>query len=128
MTNCSENEPIAVTWGVFPGKEIIQPTIVDTISFKVWKVCYLSYHLVYYLMWWSFHLFRMKHLDFGLTSGRRSIRKKATHAMCCRTSTTLIAWSTWSTTTFPSKPASGPFSNRRSSDNSTICYVFTMSV
>jgi len=27
----------AVTWGVFPGREIIQPTVVDTESFKVWK-------------------------------------------------------------------------------------------
>jgi methylenetetrahydrofolate reductase (NADPH) len=35
--NCPQNTPIAVTWGVFPGKEIIQPTVVDPISFKVWK-------------------------------------------------------------------------------------------
>eukprot|EP01064_Diplonema_japonicum_P028827 TRINITY_DN4521_c1_g1_i1.p1 TRINITY_DN4521_c1_g1~~TRINITY_DN4521_c1_g1_i1.p1 ORF type:complete len:618 (+),score=163.08 TRINITY_DN4521_c1_g1_i1:70-1923(+) len=27
----------AVTWGVFPGKEIIQPTVVDTVSFLEWK-------------------------------------------------------------------------------------------
>eukprot|EP01112_Ceratiomyxa_fruticulosa_P001734 TRINITY_DN118_c0_g3_i1.p1 TRINITY_DN118_c0_g3~~TRINITY_DN118_c0_g3_i1.p1 ORF type:complete len:590 (-),score=124.48 TRINITY_DN118_c0_g3_i1:117-1886(-) len=27
----------AVTWGVFPGKEIIQPTVVDAESFVVWK-------------------------------------------------------------------------------------------
>ncbi len=27
----------AVTWGVFPGREIIQPTVVDTESFRVWK-------------------------------------------------------------------------------------------
>ncbi|KAK1283906.1 putative methylenetetrahydrofolate reductase [Acorus calamus] len=26
-----------VTWGVFPGKEIIQPTVVDPASFVVWK-------------------------------------------------------------------------------------------
>ncbi len=30
--------PTAVTWGVFPGKEIVQPTVVDPMSFKVWKV------------------------------------------------------------------------------------------
>lgn len=30
--------PNAVTWGVFPGKEIIQPTVVDPISFVSWKV------------------------------------------------------------------------------------------
>ncbi|KAL6066042.1 Methylenetetrahydrofolate reductase [Balamuthia mandrillaris] len=28
---------VAVTWGVFPGKEIIQPTVVDTNTFLVWK-------------------------------------------------------------------------------------------
>eukprot|EP01133_Synstelium_polycarpum_P016090 gene16090-19147_t len=27
----------AVTWGIFPGKEIIQPTVVDNASFVVWK-------------------------------------------------------------------------------------------
>jgi len=27
----------AVTWGVFPGKEILQPTVVDPESFVVWK-------------------------------------------------------------------------------------------
>ncbi|KAJ8319772.1 hypothetical protein KUTeg_001359 [Tegillarca granosa] len=36
-TNCDSNLPIAVTWGVFPGKEIIQPTVVDPIAFKTWK-------------------------------------------------------------------------------------------
>ncbi|CAG8713325.1 24289_t:CDS:2 [Dentiscutata erythropus] len=29
--------PNAVTWGVFPGKEIIQPTIVEAVSFMAWK-------------------------------------------------------------------------------------------
>ena len=28
----------AVTWGVFPGKEVVQPTVVDPHSFSVWKV------------------------------------------------------------------------------------------
>lgn len=37
-TNCSQDSSIAVTWGVFPGKEIIQPTIVDIVSFQVWRV------------------------------------------------------------------------------------------
>lgn len=36
-TNCDQSEPIAVTWGVFPGKEIVQPTVVDPIAFTVWK-------------------------------------------------------------------------------------------
>jgi len=29
---------IAVTWGVFPGKQILQPTIVDPVSLNTWKV------------------------------------------------------------------------------------------
>jgi len=28
---------LAVTWGIFPGKQVVQPTIVCPISFKVWK-------------------------------------------------------------------------------------------
>ena len=27
----------AVTWGVFPGREVLQPTVVDVESFLVWK-------------------------------------------------------------------------------------------
>ena len=26
-----------MTWGVFPGREVLQPTVVDPVSFKVWK-------------------------------------------------------------------------------------------
>jgi len=36
-TNTSSEGPNAVTWGVFPGKEIVQPTIVESISFLAWK-------------------------------------------------------------------------------------------
>lgn len=36
-TNAPSDGPNAVTWGVFPGKEIVQPTIVETISFIAWK-------------------------------------------------------------------------------------------
>ena len=42
ITNCDPTQPIAVTWGVFPGKEIIQPTVVDPVSFQIWKVCALE--------------------------------------------------------------------------------------
>ena len=37
QTNAPSEGPNAVTWGVFPGKEIVQPTIVETISFLAWK-------------------------------------------------------------------------------------------
>jgi len=36
-TNAKSDGPNAVTWGVFPGKEIQQPTIVEAISFLAWK-------------------------------------------------------------------------------------------
>ena len=35
--NVDENEVNAVTWGVFRGKEIIQPTVVDHQAFSLWK-------------------------------------------------------------------------------------------
>ncbi|CAJ0573129.1 unnamed protein product, partial [Mesorhabditis spiculigera] len=37
LTNSEKTTPIAVTWGVFPGCEIAQPTVVDPITFRVWK-------------------------------------------------------------------------------------------
>lgn len=37
ITNCNPHNAIAVTWGVFPGKEIIQPTVVDPVAFHYWK-------------------------------------------------------------------------------------------
>ncbi|KAH8930151.1 methylenetetrahydrofolate reduct [Atractiella rhizophila] len=36
-TNNTHEGPNAVTWGVFPGKEIVQPTIVEVVSFLAWK-------------------------------------------------------------------------------------------
>lgn len=36
-TNNQIDGPIAVTWGVFPGREIAQPTIVEASSFMAWK-------------------------------------------------------------------------------------------
>ncbi|XP_077787158.1 methylenetetrahydrofolate reductase (NADPH)-like isoform X3 [Podarcis muralis] len=37
ITNAHEMQPNAVTWGIFPGREIIQPTVVDPVSFMYWK-------------------------------------------------------------------------------------------
>lgn len=36
-TNANEDDINAVTWGVFPGEEILQPTIVEKVSFLAWK-------------------------------------------------------------------------------------------
>ena len=38
ISNLGPTDVNAVTWGVFPAKEIIQPTVVDPQSFAVWKV------------------------------------------------------------------------------------------
>lgn len=38
LTNAPEMQPNAVTWGIFPGREIVQPTVVDPVSFMYWKV------------------------------------------------------------------------------------------
>ncbi|EDO40835.1 predicted protein [Nematostella vectensis] len=37
FTNANMYSPNAVTWGVFPGSEILQPTVVDPIAFHYWK-------------------------------------------------------------------------------------------
>lgn len=37
QTNSREDDINAVTWGVFPGEEILQPTIVEKVSFLAWK-------------------------------------------------------------------------------------------
>ena len=36
-TNTPDEGPNAVTWGIFPNREIVQPTIVETVSFLAWK-------------------------------------------------------------------------------------------
>jgi len=36
-TNIKSRKPLAVTWGVFPGQEILQPTIVDPVAFDHWR-------------------------------------------------------------------------------------------
>eukprot|EP00249_Psilotum_nudum_P004775 c18272_g1_i2 orf=659-1780(-) len=37
FSNIGPNDVNAVTWGVFPAKEVVQPTVVDPVSFMVWK-------------------------------------------------------------------------------------------
>ena len=34
-----DNGRNAVTWGVFPGQEVVQTTIIERESFLAWKVC-----------------------------------------------------------------------------------------
>ena len=37
-TNMEKGDANAVTWGVFPGKELVTTTLIEEISFKAWKV------------------------------------------------------------------------------------------
>ncbi len=37
LTNTSNDGPNAVTWGIYPGREVLQPTVVEKISFLAWK-------------------------------------------------------------------------------------------
>ncbi|KAI1618769.1 methylenetetrahydrofolate reductase [Exophiala viscosa] len=37
LTNAKDEGPNAVTWGIFPNREVVQPTIVETVSFLAWK-------------------------------------------------------------------------------------------
>ncbi|EYU36618.1 hypothetical protein MIMGU_mgv1a003262mg [Erythranthe guttata] len=37
ISNANKTDVNAVTWGVFPAKEIVQPTVVDPASFMIWK-------------------------------------------------------------------------------------------
>jgi methylenetetrahydrofolate reductase (NADPH) len=37
IQNVSDDDVNAVTWGIFPGREIIQPTVVDHTAFCIWK-------------------------------------------------------------------------------------------
>ena len=36
-SNSTPGTATAVTWGVFPGREVVQPTVVDAEAFQVWK-------------------------------------------------------------------------------------------
>jgi len=38
VTNANVYSSNAVTWGAFPGSEILQPTVVDPVAFHFWKV------------------------------------------------------------------------------------------
>ncbi|KAI9824117.1 MAG: hypothetical protein M1832_002187 [Thelocarpon impressellum] len=86
-TNAPGDGPNAVTWGVFPGKEIVQPTIVETISFLAWKDeayrlgsdwahCHAasspSRHLIESMME-TWYLMNIVHNDFHETRGLFSL-------------------------------------------------------
>ncbi|XP_064642240.1 methylenetetrahydrofolate reductase (NADPH)-like isoform X2 [Lineus longissimus] len=76
-SNCDEMQPLAVTWGVFPGKEIMQPTVVDPIAFKFWKIVACVWEVEPKLLECrepaasDRRVFQTRHLDSGESSGQR---------------------------------------------------------
>lgn len=38
LTNMDKGDANAVTWGVFAGKEVVTPTLIEEVSFKAWRV------------------------------------------------------------------------------------------
>jgi len=95
-TNC-KNESMALTWGVFPDREIVQPTVMDKQSFKVWKE---------------------EAFALGDRSGsrctrraprpRRSSRRSSPSTSSCRSWTTTSSTATSSTSSTPPPPSSAP--------------------
>lgn len=71
MTNTDDGEANTVTWGIFPGKEIVQPTIIGKVSFCAWKVHSLS----------SYSEIRMKPSQFGM-NGPNYIRFNRLPQIC----------------------------------------------
>jgi hypothetical protein len=71
VTNTDEDAANTVTWGVFPGKEIVQPTIIGKVSFCAWKVWPLS----------LYSEIRMKRLQFGM-NGPNYIRFNHLQRIC----------------------------------------------
>eukprot|EP01135_Chromosphaera_perkinsii_P004436 Nk52_evm14s281 gene=Nk52_evmTU14s281 len=49
----SSNTPNAVTWGIFPSREVIQPTVVDPVSFVVWKDEAFQLWKIHWLNWYK---------------------------------------------------------------------------
>lgn len=53
-SNMADGGRNAVTWGVFPGQEIAQSTIIEKPSFLAWKVCAIFVFSTD--LWIDFHL------------------------------------------------------------------------
>lgn len=75
-----ETERNAVTWGVFPGQEIVQSTIIEQESFLTWKVRSTRTFSTQVLEWRSagrglFHLDRLGETVLSRVAGTTTIGK-----------------------------------------------------
>lgn len=102
----SPSDVNAVTWAVFPGKEIVQSTIIEEVSFLSWKVRRFRLSLLprsfytdsSYLRFGRTAITRRRPSQYGRT-GRSSIRPNRPRESFCRTSPTSIGSSVSSATT-----------------------------
>lgn len=78
-TNTTSEGPNAVTWGVFPGKEVVQPTIVEAISFMAWKVRSLLPLTTVRASLTVTTTYRMRRTN-SATSGQKSTSRARRHA------------------------------------------------
>lgn len=92
-TSTNDDARNAVTWGVFPGQEIVQTTIIERESFLAWKVCMPSY----YRCGESLHPSRMRHFHYGPT-GRRFMHPNHQSANCSKAFGKKGGWLASSTT------------------------------
>lgn len=90
-TNTDDEQPIAVTWGVFAGKEIIQPTVVDPVSFMIWKVIDIEDRTASSRS----SYFRMKHSVYGMNVGENCTNQKHVRMQSLNKSPTVIFWLIW---------------------------------
>lgn len=106
-TNMEKGEANAVTWGCFPGKEIVTTTLIEEISFKAWKVC-LDLQLNRPILLTSFR--RRKPLKFGESGKgftRRALAAESSSKTLHKTGG-LLVWCT--TTTSDLTPCGSSFS------------------
>ena len=97
-TNCSHQGVNAVTWGVFPSKEVLQPTIVDYESFLAWKVGPVCPGLALVSTLRnavSPVALRTRRLRCGETGGRLCMRRAPRVTRCCTICTTHTSCVTW---------------------------------
>jgi ABC-type uncharacterized transport system involved in gliding motility auxiliary subunit len=78
FTNVYTDTANAVTWGSFPGKEIVQPTVVEKVSFEAWKVSFASLYFVIVVA--DDHC--RTRLSSSASSGPTSIRQALTRTKC----------------------------------------------
>ena len=100
-TNMAEGDANAVTWGVFPGKEIATTTIIEEMSFKAWRV---SRH--FNLRVYALSLGRMRPSQSG-RSGNTSTPSARRRVSCCDRPATSAGSSASFTTTIAIRVRSG---------------------